>query len=190
MSRKEEIVDKAIKIAVQKGFQCVTIKSLAEECGITEPAIYRHFKSKDDIIVAVIDRLQDSVFSIIKKGLKRPTIVSFKKTIYDLLAMLGELKGIGILLLSESAYTNNAMLKERLFKFYNAFVECFEEFYRALKENKQISKKADCNALAILTIAILQSASVRFILSDGKIPIKQKASEMISILLKGANQHD
>ncbi len=187
MSRKEEIVDKAIEIAVKGGFQCVTIKSLAEACGITEPAIYRHFKSKDDIIVAVIDRLQDSVIQIVKKGTEKASISALRRTIKDILKLLAEMKGIGVLLLSESSYTNNATIKERLFDFYNAFVGSFEDFYRKLKSSHTLSAKADCKAIAILTVAIFQSTSVRFILSGGKIPIDQKASAMVSILLKGAS---
>lgn len=186
MSRKEEIINRAIGIAVEKGFKSVTIKSLAEACGITEPAIYRHFRNKDEIIIAVIDRLQERVLSIIRKGLEKTTIASLEKTIYEILSMLGELKGIGILLLSESAYTNNAVLKERLYEFYNDFVGKFEDFYHLLKDRRAISERADCTALAVMTIALFQSASVRFILSDGRIPIEHKAQEMVSILLKGA----
>ncbi len=186
MSRKEEIVDRAIDIAVKSGFQCVTIKNLAEACGITEPAIYRHFKSKDDIILAVIDRLQDSVVEVISKGAKKANIKSLRMTINEILTLLERLKGIGVLLLSESAYTNNAVIKERLYSFYTAFVGAFEEFYKRLKENGKISNNSDCKALAIVTVSIFQSASVRFILSDGKVPIKHKIPEIISLLLKGA----
>ncbi len=186
MSRREEIIYKAINIAVERGFQQVTIKSLAEACGITEPAIYRHFKNKDDIIIAVIDKLHSGVLQIIRKGLKEATISSLKKTINEVLDLLGNLKGVGVLLLSESTYTNNKIIKKRLYEFYNALVESFEEFYKQLKDKGLISGKADCKALAILTVAIFQSVSVRLILSDGKIPITQKVSEMISILLKGA----
>jgi AcrR family transcriptional regulator len=36
----------------------VTVKRIAEACGITEPAVYRHYKSKEDIYVAVLESLE------------------------------------------------------------------------------------------------------------------------------------
>jgi AcrR family transcriptional regulator len=42
----------------QHGFDRVTIKQLAEACGITEPALYRYFPSKDAIYDAVLDSIQ------------------------------------------------------------------------------------------------------------------------------------
>ncbi|NOX20603.1 MAG: TetR/AcrR family transcriptional regulator [Nitrospirae bacterium] len=185
MSRKEEIVSRAIDIAVKDGLKSVTIKNLAEACGITEPAIYRHFKSKEDIIIAVIDRLQSNVQEVIAKGTKKVTLRSLKMTINEILDLLEKLRGIGVLLLSESAYTNNAVIKERLFNFYNVFVGAFEDFYRRLKESGKISGQTDCKALAIVTVSIFQSASVRYVLSDGKVSIKHKIPEIISLILKG-----
>ena len=42
----------------QSGFDRVTIKQLADACGITEPALYRYFPSKDAIYDAVLDSIQ------------------------------------------------------------------------------------------------------------------------------------
>ena len=42
----------------KEGYDKVTIKSLALACGITEPALYRHFKSKDEIYCAVLDSIE------------------------------------------------------------------------------------------------------------------------------------
>jgi AcrR family transcriptional regulator len=42
----------------QHGFDRVTIKQLAVACGITEPALYRYYSSKDAIYDAVLDSIQ------------------------------------------------------------------------------------------------------------------------------------
>jgi AcrR family transcriptional regulator len=38
----------------------LTIKNLAAEMGFTEAAVYRHFKSKEDIIVAMLEHLLEN----------------------------------------------------------------------------------------------------------------------------------
>ncbi|MBU0710700.1 TetR/AcrR family transcriptional regulator [bacterium] len=53
--RQEQIVNTSIKLIANQGIQTMTIKNIAKEIGVSEPAIYRHFKSKFDIIYAVMD---------------------------------------------------------------------------------------------------------------------------------------
>jgi len=48
--RQIEIINKSIDIIATKGIQGLTIKNLSKEIGISEPAIYRHFESKTDIL--------------------------------------------------------------------------------------------------------------------------------------------
>lgn len=57
--RKTQIVTEAINIIHNKGYSALSIRELARNVGITEPAIYRHFRSKNDIIAGILDRLMD-----------------------------------------------------------------------------------------------------------------------------------
>ncbi len=56
--RQQQIVETAIKLIADKGIQNLTTKNLAEEIGISEPAIYRHFSNKLEILKAVITNFQ------------------------------------------------------------------------------------------------------------------------------------
>lgn len=56
--RKQQIIDEATRLFSRLGYDRVTVKQLGEICGITEPAIYRHFPSKDAIYDAVLDSLE------------------------------------------------------------------------------------------------------------------------------------
>ncbi len=58
VERKNQIVHEAIRLFGRHGFDGVTIRKLAEACGITEPALYRHFASKEAIYDAVLDALK------------------------------------------------------------------------------------------------------------------------------------
>lgn len=58
-NRKKQILDLATEAFSRSGYDRVTVKQLADGCGITEPAIYRHFASKDAIYIAVLESLRD-----------------------------------------------------------------------------------------------------------------------------------
>lgn len=57
--RQLEIINAASKILSQNGVGGLTIKNLAKEMQFSESAIYRHFKSKEKIIIAMLDYLAD-----------------------------------------------------------------------------------------------------------------------------------
>jgi TetR/AcrR family transcriptional regulator, fatty acid metabolism regulator protein len=57
-TRQNQIITSALELINEKGIQGLTIKNLSKKLNITEPAIYRHFANKIDILVALLDLLQ------------------------------------------------------------------------------------------------------------------------------------
>jgi len=58
-SRQQEIVDVSIRLIAEHGIQYLTVKNISREVGFSEPALYRHFKSKADIIMAILNSFQE-----------------------------------------------------------------------------------------------------------------------------------
>jgi AcrR family transcriptional regulator len=59
--RQFEIIEAAGKILTASGISGLTIKNLAKEMKFTESAVYRHFTSKEEIIIAMLNYLADSI---------------------------------------------------------------------------------------------------------------------------------
>jgi TetR/AcrR family fatty acid metabolism transcriptional regulator len=59
--RQLEIIEAAGKILTSSGVSGLTIKNLAKEMHFSESAIYRHFTSKEEIIVAMLDYLAETI---------------------------------------------------------------------------------------------------------------------------------
>ena len=55
--RQLEIIEAAGKILTASGLSGLTIKNLAKEMKFSESAIYRHFASKEDIIISLLEYL-------------------------------------------------------------------------------------------------------------------------------------
>src|SRR3954463_1442022 len=54
--RREQLLDVAAELFAQNGYARATTAQLAKAAGVTEPIIYRHFDSKRDLFVALIER--------------------------------------------------------------------------------------------------------------------------------------
>ena len=61
MSRRDQIVDTAAELFAARGFHGVSVGEIGRACGITGPALYKHFDSKDavlaEMLVAISERL-------------------------------------------------------------------------------------------------------------------------------------
>lgn len=58
MNTKQRIIEKALILFSQKGYEAVTVANIAEEVGIKAPSLYKHFKSKQDIFESILIELQ------------------------------------------------------------------------------------------------------------------------------------
>lgn len=54
--RKQQLLDIAADLFAAHGYARATTAELAKAAGVTEPIIYRHFKSKKDLFIALIER--------------------------------------------------------------------------------------------------------------------------------------
>lgn len=57
LNRKEFILYIAGELFMEKGFQATSTREIAEKSQIKQPNLYHHFKTKEDIYVAVLERL-------------------------------------------------------------------------------------------------------------------------------------
>lgn len=63
MSPRTRILDAAITVFRRQGFRRSSIEQAAEAAGLTRQALYHHFKSKEALFRAVIERLYEDAFA-------------------------------------------------------------------------------------------------------------------------------
>ena len=59
-ARRKQILDAATQVFAEKGFHRATIKDIARVAGIADGTIYTYFASKDEVLLAVLDRLNET----------------------------------------------------------------------------------------------------------------------------------
>ncbi len=59
-ARREQIVEAATRVFAEKGFRRATTREVAREAGVSEGTIYNYFEAKDDILMAILHRLNET----------------------------------------------------------------------------------------------------------------------------------
>ncbi|MBL6664308.1 MAG: TetR/AcrR family transcriptional regulator [Rickettsiales bacterium] len=57
MSKKENLINTAISLFLQNGFKATGINEILEKSAISKMTLYKHFKTKDDLIIACLDKI-------------------------------------------------------------------------------------------------------------------------------------
>lgn len=115
-NRQIEIINAATKLINGGGIQSLTTKALSESVGFSEPALYRHFKNKTEILSAMLQfygqRLKEKINEIINdegNGLfKLERIVKYQ---FD---HFSRHPAIVMVIFAEASFQNDAMLSEKV----------------------------------------------------------------------------
>ena len=58
MSTKDRILDEALTLFAENGYDGTGVEQIAEKVGIKAPSLYKHYKGKEDILNALIDNAE------------------------------------------------------------------------------------------------------------------------------------
>jgi TetR/AcrR family fatty acid metabolism transcriptional regulator len=61
-TRKDRIMDAALHIFAEKGFQNATITEISKEAGVSEATIYEYFGTKEDLLFAIPEKISNETF--------------------------------------------------------------------------------------------------------------------------------
>ncbi|WML46621.1 TetR/AcrR family transcriptional regulator [Neobacillus sp. PS3-34] len=119
MPEKEQlIIESGLKLFAHKGFSSTSIQEIATESGISKGAFYLHFKSKDDLLLAILKNIFDTIHSS-TSFLEKQDLSPREMFIKQLSAFFGTFIGhkeFLIMLSKEQAIPRNDEIKELLFK--------------------------------------------------------------------------
>lgn len=65
MDTKERIMDTALSLFADSGYEAVSIRDICREVGIKESSVYYHFKNKRDILDSLLNRFEEHVNSLL-----------------------------------------------------------------------------------------------------------------------------
>ena len=63
-SRREQILSTAAELFAQRGFHGVSVADLGAACGISGPALYRHFASKDAMLAEMLVAISEELLEV------------------------------------------------------------------------------------------------------------------------------
>ena len=172
--RQAQIIDEAIRIIHESGYSALGIRKLAERVGITEPAIYRHFASKDEIIAGILDRVLDMGNTMLARLAEvqtaREKIRHFVLFHFEFLQQNPELTSV---VFSENLFHTNPLLKSKLQRLIRSRHQMLKGLIEAAQE-EGVLVEVDADALTVLIIGNVRLIVLEWRLADFDFDLKAR----------------
>jgi len=192
---KENIVKTALELFLQNGYEKTSMNDIAREVGITKPAIYHHFKNKDQLFHEVLSLFFEEMGKWSKsrfgscKSLKEllkaffQSLKSFREVADVLLGKKEESTPYSFLELFLSASKKDPTIQKRI---ENGFVHSRkflkEQLLKAQKKG-EIRKDINCEIYAFQIHAIIEGTGLISYL-DKSIDIETIGEQMFNNIWK------
>ncbi len=184
-NKKNEILRIARKEFARKNYEAVSLGSLAREAGISKPALYYYFSSKEDlytkILVNIFNELKNDLYNSLEENL--PLEERFRKLIENYLKILISKKDVVILFSKKIILEDNKKLKY-LKKLKNEIVGLIEPLVKEVLKKKRIDNKIDSFVATKMLLGAIHALLGEEMLSSkkDKINIKKVADYTMSLL--------
>jgi AcrR family transcriptional regulator len=147
MTKKESILQAATALFSDKGFKDASMAELCRMTGVAEGTIFYHFKSKEELFVAILENLRKSITDEFEKYTEQKSFETGLDMVEGLISFylfLAGMMGDRFLLLHRhdpyQLAEANAACRGHLEAIYNCFLDIFETAILRGQEDGSIRK--------------------------------------------------
>lgn len=187
-TRKEQITLSTIELIDELGINGLSIHELAKKENITEGALYRHFKSKNEMIIEAIrysSRFDINIFNTVNKNSldAKSSIIYLFTSITEYYENYPEITAINnsyqSLIYEPDIWKEVVILQERRIKFLNSLIEKGQQ-------SGQFTNTINSEDLTDIIAGSFRNLIYKWRIQKYNFPLKNKWLEMLNIIFKSA----
>lgn len=180
--RQKEIIQVSIELISEKSIQGLTIKNLAGKLSITEGAIYRHFKSKFDILFTILTFFKNESRERMKLiNLNDSSAMSRIEAIFTHhFKYFTEKPAVTSVIFSESIFQNDSRLSDEVFNLLRMHEEVLEKMITFGQENGEFRKDISYNEIVPLIIGSIRYTVTKWRLSNFKFDLIKEGDILLN----------
>jgi len=179
-----------MELISERGIQSLTIKNISKKVGISEPAIYRHFDSKTEILLAILDLFIENNKQIFKSEVVEKADI---KEIIDGLfykfvdTFLSHPHLISVVF-SEEIFRNDTIFRKKTKSIIDGNYSILISLINKAQEKGQVVNDLDPKAMTTLILGSLRLCVKRWQMDNYEFDLKKETDKLkktiLNILLK------
>ncbi len=182
--RQQQIVDAAGILISKYGSEHLTVKSIAKEVGISEAAIYRHFKNKRSILSFLLSDIETALLRDLspeRTGAELLTLDAIEKTIHTHFTTIARRKGASFQIIAEIISFGDKKLNNQTYLLINKYLFHLKELLAEGVRQGSVRPDIDTEAAAMLLFSLIEGLVSVWSLSNGSFKLIEKFSSLWQI---------
>jgi len=190
--RQKQIVDAACKVIIKYGTEHVTVKRIAREVGISETAIYRHFKSKKDVMSLLVEQIEERLFGDLTRAVASgfTPLETLDNVMKSHLSSIEQRKGISFQVIAEIMGLGDKKLNAKVSRVIDKYIENLKNLLVEGVKSGEVSKDIDLEAAATALFGIIQGLVNIWALNNYSFDLQQKYTTLWNIFRKAIVNHE
>jgi len=173
--RRKQIIDALRKLIIEYGSENVTVRRIAKEIGVSQGAIYRHFKSKREILDFLIDYIEENLIGDIEKNDPQAnTMEILENVIKNQLSAIEQRKGVSFLVVAEIISLGDKRLNRKIYAVLNNYISHIKNIVIRGIQSGEVKTGIDPAMVAATFFGIIQGLVSLWALSNYSFSLEEK----------------
>ncbi|MCF6159428.1 MAG: TetR/AcrR family transcriptional regulator [wastewater metagenome] len=181
--RQDQIVQMALSLVASHGLKELSMARIARKVGLVPSAIYRHFKSKDEVLDAVLDyiqrRLLDNVAIVCNETSE--SIDRLRRLLTYHIKLIRENQGIFRVVFSDELYSGHPERKNKVYEIITKYLGKVSEIIGQGQREGKICIDTDPITISLMFLSIIQQAAILWHVSNEKFDITKHTERVWKI---------
>lgn len=179
-ARQKQIIEASRKLTVKYGSEHLTVRRIAHEIGVSEGAIYRHFKSKRDILSLLVDDIEETWLTDIEKGRaeSRNVLEILDSIAKNHISLVEQRRGITFQVVAEVVSLGDKKLNNKIAATIQRYTNKVKELLSQGIRAGEIREDIDLDAAAILFFSMTQGLVNIWVLSGYEFNLEQRYAHL------------
>ncbi len=184
--RQQQIIDAAIDLISTKGIQQLTIRNLAGSLHISEGALYRHFKSKEEILTGIVDMLNRIQLEA-EQRVKTIQGDDWEKITQFFMCCLNKFEkkqSLAAVVFAEEIFIYNSLLSREVYRIMTKTKDITTGLIRMAQQKGVIKKDLDTDAVVMMITGAVRLLVTQWRLSGNNFELLDSGQKLFDNIKK------
>ena len=189
--RQEQIASAAIAMIAAEGVSALRIAGIAERVGIVPSGFYRHYKSKDDVLDAILGQLQNKLLGNVAavRSESRHAPERLKRLMIRHVRLLAENHVIPQIVFSDSIYAGHSDRKDKVKGIVTAYVAEVRKIVVEGQRHGSLLRGVSPEAVAVMFLGMVLPTAVLRNVTRGRFDVTRYVEEAWPVFERGIVAH-
>jgi AcrR family transcriptional regulator len=183
--RQFEIIEAAGRILTSSGVSGLTIKNIATEMRFSESAVYRHFTSKEEIIIALLGYLSDTLDERLQNSVQAEDNpeVKFKSIFQNLIDFFTKNPQFVVAVFSDGLIEESQYINQTILKLMNVLMKHLLPVITEGQQKGVFTTAITTEEMLHIAIGTFKLQMFKWKIAHFQFDIEKEGNKMVSALL-------